>query len=200
MDEILKHFKKNDPLIFSYFLRIKLPPIKKENPKSYFFRLCKEIICQQLSGASGDAIFSRFKKLFTKNKLAPEAVIGKTHEQLRNSGMSNAKARYIRNLAEKISSRELIIHKLDKLSDGDVVTQLTKVKGIGPWTAEMFLIFALGREDVFSFGDLGLRKAVRKLYKFKSDPTEKQIAKIITRWSPYKSYASRILWASLELQ
>ncbi len=197
MDEILKHFKKNDPVIFSYILKIKLPPIKKEKPRNYFFRLCKEIICQQLSGASGDAIFSRFEKLFF-NKLVPEAVLDKTHDQLRHSGMSNAKARYIKYLAQSITKGQLKIHLLDKMSDTEVIKELTKVKGIGPWTAEMFLIFALGREDVFSFGDLGLRKAVGKMYRFRTDPTEKQIDKIISRWSPYKSFGSRILWASLE--
>lgn len=198
MKKIIEHFKKNDPLIFSYFLKIKLPSIKKENPRNYFFRLCKEIICQQLSGASGDAIFFRFEKLFPGGRPEPSTILDKTHEQLRNTGMSNAKARYIRNLAEKINDHELKTYLLDNKTDSEVIKELTKVKGIGPWTAEMFLIFVLGREDVFSFGDLGLRKAVGKMYKFRSDPTEKQIAKIISRWSPYKSYASRILWASLD--
>ncbi|OGK25649.1 hypothetical protein A3C28_00570 [Candidatus Roizmanbacteria bacterium RIFCSPHIGHO2_02_FULL_39_9] len=80
-----------------------------------------------------------------------------------------------------------------------VLQEVMKVKGIGPWTAEMFLMFTLQREDVFSHGDLGLRKAIKKLYRFKKDPTKKQIEKIVERWTPYKTYASRILWKSLEI-
>ena len=86
------------------------------------------------------------------------------------------------------------------MQDEEVIVELTKVKGIGRWTAEMFLIFTLGREDVFSFGDLGLKKGLMKVYGFKKEPTKKQIEKIVKNWSPYKSFASRILWGSLELE
>jgi DNA-3-methyladenine glycosylase II len=84
------------------------------------------------------------------------------------------------------------------LTDREVITELIKVKGIGPWTSEMFLMFVLGREDVFSHGDLGLRKGIKKIYGFKKDPTKKQTEKIVSRWSPYKTYASRVLWFSVE--
>jgi len=80
------------------------------------------------------------------------------------------------------------------------IKELTKVKGIGPWTAEMFLMFTLGREDIFSHGDLGLKNAIKKLYKFKKEPTRKQIEKIVEIWKPYRTYASRILWKSLEIK
>jgi DNA-3-methyladenine glycosylase II len=85
------------------------------------------------------------------------------------------------------------------MADEEILKVLTKVKGIGPWTAQMFLMFTLGREDIFSHGDLGLKKGIIKIYKLKKDSTKKQIEKIISKWSPYKTYASRILWASLEL-
>lgn len=85
---------------------------------------------------------------------------------------------------------------LDALDDEKVIRELTKIKGIGRWTAEMFLIFSLGREDIFSFGDLGLRRAVQRLYKLKNEPTIKQLTKISQKWSPYRTYASRILWNS----
>ena len=113
--------------------------------------------------------------------------------------MSHAKARYLKHLAEEIVHGDLPIFHLNSMTDQEIISKLTKVKGIGPWTAEMFLMFTLGRDDVFSFGDLGLKKAVIKIYGFKKDPTRKQIEKIISSWSPYKTYASRILWASLEL-
>jgi DNA-3-methyladenine glycosylase II len=86
------------------------------------------------------------------------------------------------------------------MSDKEVFDRLTKVKGIGPWTAEMFLMSTLGREDVFSFGDLGLKKALKKIYGFKNEPTKKETEELISRWSPYKTYAARVLWASLGLE
>lgn len=199
MKKILNHFKKNDPLLYSYFLKVNhIEPIKKDKPYNYFYRLCKEIICQQLSDKSGDAIFSRFNKLFSDKLVQPLDILSMSHGQLRATGMSNAKACYVRNLAEEIVHGDLQIFLLDSMTDEEVINKLTKVKGIGPWTAEMFLMFTLGRKDVFSFGDLGLKKAIMKIYSFKKDPTRKQVEKIISRWSPYKTYASRILWASLE--
>jgi len=200
MKKILKHFKKNDPVLYSYFLKIgTLEPIKKDTPNNYFSRLCKEIIGQQLSDKSSEAILSRFNKLFSNRRARPSDVISLPHKILRQTGMSHAKARYVRNLAEAIVGGELNVSRLDRLTDDDVITKLSKVKGIGPWTSEMFLMFVLGREDIFSHGDLGLRKGIKKIYGFKKDPTKKQIENIISRWSPYKTYASRVLWQSLEI-
>jgi len=200
MNKIFKHFKKNDLTLYSYFRKAgELEPIKKDTPKNYFYRLCREIIGQQLSDKSSEAILSRFNNLFSRKRPRPEDVISLPHETLRATGMSHAKARYVRNLAEAIVSKDLHIDLLDSMTDKEVVTELTKVKGIGPWTSEMFLMFVLGREDIFSYGDLGLRKGMKKIYGFKKDPTKKQIEKIVSRWSPYKTYASRILWNSLEI-
>lgn len=200
MKKILNHFKKNDPILYSYFCKVKeLKPIKKDRPENYFFRLCKEIICQQLSNKAGDAIFNRFQKLFPAGLVQPLDILSISHDRLRATGMSNAKARYVRNLAEEIIHGTSQIFHLDAMYDEEIIKDLTKVKGIGPWTAEMFLMFVLGREDVFSYGDLGLKKGIMKIYGFKKEPTKKQIEKIITKWIPYRTYASLILWASLEL-
>ncbi len=198
--KIRRHFKKNDPVLYSYIQKINdtILPIKKEKPENYFYRLSREIICQQLSGKSGDAIFSRFAKLFPGDLVQPLDIFSIPHEKLRGVGMSHAKARYIRNLAEAIIHDDLAIFDLDSMADEEVVNELTKVKGIGRRTAEMFLMFVLNRENVFSYGDLGLKKGMMKIYGFKKEPTRKQIEKIINKWTPYKTYASRILWASLE--
>lgn len=197
--KILSHFKKHDPLLHSFAIKIGVVEVfKKENPKNYFLKLCEEIAGQQLSGASADAIFSRFKKLYPKG-VTPKTVLKTTHEKLRSVGMSNAKAKYLKNLAQAIVEDKLQLNKLDQLEDEEIKRQLTQVKGIGPWTAEMFLMFTLGRPDVFSHGDLGLRKGLKKIYGFKKDPTKKQAEKIVNKWSPYKTFGSRILWASLEL-
>ncbi|MCJ7740206.1 DNA-3-methyladenine glycosylase [Candidatus Microgenomates bacterium] len=198
MKKIIDHFKKNDPLLYPYFRKTRnIRPVKKDYPSSYFSHLCKEIICQQLSDKAGDAILARFIKLFPNMLVQPVDLLSISHEKLRSVGMSHAKARYLRNLAEAITGGDLAVFHLDVMTDGEVIEELTKVKGIGPWTAEMFLMFAMGREDIFSYGDLGLRKAIQKIYRFKKEPTKKQMEKIISPWSPYKTYASRILWASL---
>ena len=110
--------------------------------------------------------------------------------------MSNSKAQFLLDLAQKVENKEISFAKLQKLDDEGVIRELVQVKGIGPWTAEMFLIFSLGREDVFSFGDLGLKNAIKKIYGL-TNTTNADIAKIVIKWSPYKSYACRILWKSL---
>jgi len=121
-------------------------------------------------------------------------------KKIRSCGTSNSKVSFLKDLAAKVLKNDLKLNKLDKLSDDLVIKELTKVKGIGPWTAEMFLMFTLGREDIFSHGDLGLKNAIKKLYKFKKEPTRKQIEKIVEIWKPYRTYASRILWKSLEIK
>lgn len=199
-NKILSHFKKHDPVLYSYAVRIgELEVIKKDLPENYFFRLCREIVCQQLSDKAGAAIFSRFQKLFPGDDIAAQDILATSHDRLRGSGISHAKARYVRNLAETVVSGSLPILLLDSMTDDKIINELTKIKGIGPWTAQMFLMFTLAREDVFSPGDLGLRKGIKKIYKFKKDPTRKQLEKTISKWTPYKTYASRILWASLEI-
>lgn len=199
--KILEHFKKVDPVLYSWAIKTgKLEIIVKDKPENYFYRLCYEIIGQQLSDKSSSAIFGRFKKLFPRKKFTAKDIIALSHEKLRGTGMSHAKARYVRNLAEAIDNKSLVFEALDNLSDEEVMKQLTSVKGIGPWTAEMFLMFTLAREDVFSHGDLGLRKGLMKIYKLRKKPSHNKVETIVTRWSPYKTYASRVLWASLELQ
>lgn len=197
--KILKHFKKYDPVLHSYGQKIgTLPPIKKDRPENYFFRLSKEIICQQLSNKAGNAIFGRFQKLFPQELVQPLDILSISHTQLRATGMSNAKARYVRNLAEEITHGDLQVFHYEVMADEEIIADLIRVKGIGRWTAEMFLMFTLGREDVFSYGDLGLKKGLMKIYALKKEPTKTQIEEIVAKWSPYKSYGSRILWESLE--
>lgn len=194
--KVVQHFKKQDPILFGYLKAVgPISELKGDFPKNYFFRICKEIVFQQLSDKAGHAIFARFEKVFPKGIICPEAVLATSHETLRNSGISHAKARYIRNLAEAVVSGDMEFKNFKKLDNEQVIEKLTKVKGIGKWTAEMFLMFTLGREDVFSHGDLGLRKATRKVYKFKKEPSRRQIEKIVQKWSPYKTYGCMVLWA-----
>jgi len=199
--KIVQHFKKKDPILFSYFKQIgPIEDLQGDLPKNYFFRICKEIVGQQLASKAGRAIFSRFKNIFPRGVICPKAVLAASHETLRDSGISHAKARYIRNLAESVASGDLDFKNFKKFNNEQIVEKLTKTKGIGNWTAEMFLMFTMGREDVFSPGDLGLRKAIKKVYKLKKEPSKKQLEKITNRWSPYKTYGSLVLWGIMDLK
>lgn len=193
--KIISHFKKVDPILSSVMKNLYL--LEKAKPKDYFAKLCGEIINQQLSDKASATIFARFRKLYPKGKITPQHTLKLTHQQIRNSGPSNAKARFIKEMAQKFVNEEINLEKLDEMTDGKVMEELTKIKGIGPWTAEMFMMFSLGREDLFSHGDLALRKAIKKLYQFKKEPTIRQIEKISRKWSPYRTYACLILWESL---
>lgn len=198
MKHIVDHFKKNDPILHAV-----IPEsfdITHWQETDLFIALCESIISQQLSIKAADTIFSRFKKLFPMEIPTPEYTLTLSMEQLRGVGLSNSKALYIQDLSQKIISRELILEELQQLDNEAVIENLVKVKGIGRWTAEMFLMFALRREDVFSYGDLGIRKAIQKLYKLRKEPTQKQAEKIAKKWIPYRTYACRILWKSLFMQ
>lgn len=198
--KILDHFKANDPIIYSYAVKIEsIAHYKKGSSKNYFLRLCREIICQQLSMKAGETIFNRFKSLYKKGGVTPKAVMATDHDKLLKAGMSNSKAKYVKNLAQAVLEGKLDLKKIDEMTDEEVKTELIKIKGIGPWTAEMFLMFTLLRPDIFSHGDLGLRKAIKKIYGFKKDPSIKTVERIIKKWTPYKSYASLVLWHSLEV-
>ncbi len=198
--KIIAHFKKNDPVLHAIIEKIgQLEKFEIRNSDDYFRSLCGEIISQQLSGKAADTIYARFESLFPKKQVTPKNILKTPNEKLRKAGTSWSKARFIKDLAQKVLDKDLKLHELDKLSDELVIQEVTKVKGVGPWTAEMFLMFTLQRKDVFSHGDLGLRKAIKKLYKFKKEPTKKQIEKIARKWRPYRTYASRILWKSLEI-
>lgn len=198
--KILTHFKKTDPLLYSTAIKIKVVrKLIKGNKEDYFLELCDAIVGQQLSGKAADTIFGRFKNIYKNGGVTPKAVLDTPHETLLRVGMSNSKAKYVKNLAGAVQDGKLDLKNIDKLSDEEVKKQLVQIKGIGPWTAEMFLMFTLVRPDIFSHGDLGLRKGIKKIYGFKKDPSIKTIERIIKKWSPYKTYASLVLWRSLEV-
>jgi DNA-3-methyladenine glycosylase II len=191
------HFKKVDPILHSVIADI--PHVSIPKRTDYFAVICESIINQQLSEKVGDTIWTRFLALFPKGKVTPEKVLALPDAKIRLVGTSWSKVAYIKNLAAHVRHKTIHLEMLPDMSNEDIIMELTKVKGIGPWTAEMFLMFSLGREDVFSYGDLGLRNAIKRLYKFKRDPTRKQLEKIVNRWAPYRTWAARILWRSLEL-
>lgn len=200
--QIIKHFKTADPVMHAVLIKVhaehgdKLFELKKS--EDLFYDLCESIVSQQLSVKAGDTIFNRVLDLLPGRILTPDNVLKQKPEVLRAAGLSNAKVKYILDLALKVKTGEVNLEKLDELQNEEVITELTRVKGIGKWTAEMFLMFGLGRPDVFSHGDVGLQNAVKKIYGFeKYDPVV--VEEIIVNWSPYRTIAARILWRSLKL-
>jgi DNA-3-methyladenine glycosylase II len=135
-EKILNHFKKSDPILYTYALKVReLMPIEMSQPEQYFLHLCMQIMSQQLSDKAGDAIFARFRNLFSNNTILPSEVISMPHEKLRGPGMSHAKARYIKHLAQDIISGSLPLSDLHTMKDEEIIQVLTRVKGIGRWTA-----------------------------------------------------------------
>jgi DNA-3-methyladenine glycosylase II len=197
MDKALKHFKKVDPVFYEIALKVKLEDHPR--PDDYFVDLVDSIISQQLSGKAAATIFGRFKKLFPNEKITPEKLLKIPDEKIREAGISYSKIKYIKGIAEAVVNKQINLNALDKLSDEEVILELVKLKGVGNWTAEMFLMFTLGRPDIFSAGDLGLQNAMIKIYKLDAKPKKEVLIEISEKWSPYRTTASRILWKSLEL-
>lgn len=191
----LDHFKKNDPILHKAGIQIQTLTISIHPDP--FLRLCRSIVGQQLSVKAAQTIFGRFEKLF-KQGISPKELLTIPEETLRGAGLSYQKIKYLKDLSEKTISGEIDLHELHTKGNEEIVTELVKIKGIGAWTAEMFLMFSLGRPDVFSYGDLGLQNAIMKLYKLKQKPTEKQMEKLSKKWIPYRTFAAMILWRSLD--
>jgi DNA-3-methyladenine glycosylase II len=193
---LAKHFSSVDPILSKHFHLISDMTLSvSANP---FVDLVESITSQQLSVKAGDTIFRRFKKLFVDEGITAEAILALSDQQIRDVGVSWSKVKYIKAIAEAVRSGTVVFEALAALTDEQVIMTLTTIHGVGRWTAEMFLMFALGREDIFSYGDLGLRRGLQKLYGFKKEPTHKQMEKIVNKWKPYRTYAARILWRSLD--
>jgi DNA-3-methyladenine glycosylase II len=171
-----------------------LPDAQKSDP---FRALCHAIIAQQLSTKAAATIEGRFAALFG-GAPTPAAVGQASDDQLRSVGLSPQKLRYVRDLCARVQGGSLTLHELDALSDEDVIAALTSVKGIGRWTAEMFLIFRLHRPDVLPVDDLGIVNAVKRAYGLRAKPTPARLTRIGEAWRPYRSVACWYLWASLD--
>lgn len=168
--------------------------------RSHYFRaLVEAIIYQQLSGKAASTILRRFRSLYPPGRFpSPELIARTPVSKLRSVGLSRQKISYIKDLAMRAASGSFPARRLAALEDEHVIAHLTEVKGIGRWTAEMFLIFCLGRSDVLSPSDLGIRKAVQKAYGYKSLPSPRTVERHGRRWAPYRSVACWYLWASVD--
>lgn len=195
--EAIAAFRITDPILSAVIEKV--GPVQWQFSKNYFIELVESIVSQQLSIKAADTIFGRLKSLTANSELTAEAVLRMDPQKMRGAGLSWSKVSYVKNIAEYTLTSPKVFEQLDKMNDEEVVAELTKIKGVGRWTAEMFLLFTLGRPDVFSYGDLGLRRAIQRLYGFEKEPTKEEIEEIAHRWKPYRSIASRYLWKSLEL-
>jgi DNA-3-methyladenine glycosylase II len=196
LETALTHLQK-DPVMKGLIEKYDQPEFTQSN--DVFSDLVEAIIGQQLSGKAAATIVARFKDLISSEGLdfLPADVFKLPDRKIRACGVSFAKCKYIKNLCQAIVTNQLNMAKLAELSESEVIEALTQVKGIGPWTAEMILIFSLNRSDVFSTSDLGLRTAVSKLYYVNRNDI-KTIEAISLKWRPYRSIACRYLWNSLK--
>lgn len=198
MQEAITHLKSVDPRLADLIERYPAPTFEAHT--NYYHELVDSIISQQLSVKAARTIEGRFKDLFDGRFPEPSEILTKDVEELRAVGLSRPKARYIQDLAFKILDGTVRFDTIDSLSNNEIITELTKVKGIGVWTVHMFLMFCMGRLDVLPTGDLGIRNGIGKLYGFQSVPTPEEVELIATKnnWRPYESVASWYIWQSLD--
>ena len=181
--------------------------IKKVGPcqlrmtwRSHYFRaLVEAIIYQQLSGKAAGTILRRFRELYPSRRFpTPEQVLTTPVARLRSAGLSRQKISYLKDLSARVVDGSFPLRRIASMQNHEVASHLTQVKGIGNWTAEMFLIFCLGRADVLSPTDLGIRKAVQRAYAYKSLPSPRTVERHGEKWKPYRSVACWYLWASVD--
>lgn len=196
LDKAIQHYKKYDPLLYDIAKTVNIVLPQKKKQSDYFKELCESIVSQQLSVKAARTIWLRFNELVIE--VSPQNILNESEQNLRTAGLSRQKISYLLALSETTTSGELQITNLNYLSDEEVIEQLCRVKGVGKWTAEMFLLFTLGRKDVFSLGDLGLRTAADRLYG--PGLLKEDLERISAVWAPHRSIASLILWSTLDNQ
>ncbi len=195
------YLRAADPVLRSIIDRVGpdgLGDPRAGRPEDHYGALVRSIVGQQLSTTAARAIYGRLIERFGGRTPTPEQVLADDPDQLRMAaGLSHAKVRYLRSLAEHIRDGALELDRLDALPDDEVIAELTAVSGIGPWSAHMFLMFHLQRADVLAVGDLGIRRAVMMAYELAELPSAGELERIAEPWRPYRTLACRFLWRSL---
>ncbi|WP_170211505.1 DNA-3-methyladenine glycosylase family protein [Thermosporothrix hazakensis] len=187
-----EHLKQVDPVL-NHAIEL-VGPCTIEPEPNLFEALVDAIVSQQISVQAADAIMARIRQAVPDGKITPDTLLPLAYEDLRSLGFSNAKARYVRNLLEHILTGQLDLERLPELDDETIIQQLTAVKGIGRWTAEMILIFSLARPDVLPVDDLGLVEGVRQAYGLPERPGRKELLALGERWKPYRTFATWYIW------
>jgi len=197
MRKAVNHLKKSDPILRAIIERV--GPCRMEFGAPEFSSLAESIVYQQLNGTAAATIFNRFAAL-AGEPLTPEGVLKLSDEQLRSVGLSKQKSAYLKDLSAKTSAGVLDFARLPELPDDEVIEHLTQVKGIGVWTAHMFLMFSLRRPNVLPTGDYGVQVAIKKHYRKRKLPKPKDMEKIARAWEPYRSVACWYMWRSLDIK
>ncbi len=198
ISQALRHLRRADPVMREVIRRAGSFQLKPRRDR--FYSLVSSILSQQISGKAAAAIKARVEQYVAPEKISPESLRRLTARQFRKLGVSPQKTTYLMDLAERVRSGELRLERLARMTDDEVIQSLIQVKGIGVWTAQMFLIFSLGRLDVFPHDDLGVRIAIRNLYGLDDLPDKETSHRIATPWRPYASVASWYCWRSLEFK
>jgi DNA-3-methyladenine glycosylase II len=197
MRKAINHLKKSDPTLRAIVERV--GPCRMEFGEPVFHSLAEAIVYQQLNGKAAVTIFKRFAAL-AGEPLSAEGIAKLTAEQMRSAGLSKQKSSYLRDMADRTIRGELSFTHLPEMTDEEVIKHLTQVKGVGVWTAQMFLIFTLKRQNILPTGDFGIRMAMKKHYHKRKLPNPVQMEKIARPWEPYRSIASWYLWRSLNIK
>jgi DNA-3-methyladenine glycosylase II len=197
MRKAVNHLKKSDPILAAIIKRV--GPCRMEFSPPEFHNLAEAIVYQQLNGKAAETIFKRFAAL-AGEPLTPEGILKLKPEQLRSVGLSKQKSSYLLDMAERAHRGDLNFANLPDLTDDEVIEHLTRVKGVGVWTAHMFLMFTLRRPNVLPTGDFGIRMAIKKHYRKRKLPNPDVMEKIAKPWDPYRSVACWYLWRSLDVK
>jgi DNA-3-methyladenine glycosylase II len=198
----VEHLRAADPVLRDVIDEVGVEGLgepRAVHPHDHYGALLRSIVGQQLSTKAARAIYERLTKRYGGRTPTPQEVLADDPDELRiAAGLSHAKVGYLRSLAERILAGELELERLDELPDEEVIAELVAVKGIGTWSAHMFLMFQLQRPDVLAVGDLGIRRAIMIRYGLPALPTPAAIEELAEPWRPYRSLACRFLWRSLD--
>jgi len=199
LEQAVRELSQSDPAMEELIRRVGPCQLPMKRRGKYFPALVEAIVYQQLSGKAAARILERFRSLFPSRRFpTPEQVARIPAERLRSAGVSPQKISYVKDLARRTANGSFPLRRISTMDDEEVMRRLTEIKGIGPWTAEMFLIFALGRPDVLPVTDLGIRKAVQRLYGMETLPSPNDLIELGRRWEPHRSVAAWYLWASVD--
>ena len=188
------HLKKVDPVMAEVIEKVGSYKGWPSSQGSHFDAVARSIVFQQLSGKAAGTIHGRFQGLYGGRTPLPSELATTSDEQLRAVGLSRQKSAYLKDLGARVTAGELPIETLHELTDEEVISALTQVKGIGRWTAQMFLMFRLGRLDVLPDLDLGIQKGIQRAYRLRKLPTPERVKKIGAKWAPYRTIACWYLW------
>lgn len=194
-----RSLRRTDPVMRRIVVSVGPCGLRPGARGDHFTTLLRAIVGQQLSSKAAETIWNRLTALHDDHRrVRPEDILSATTKRLRGTGLSNAKVTYVRDLAQRVADGNLRLNRLSRLDDERVIDELVAVHGIGRWTAEMFLMFKLGRPDVWPVGDLGIRNAVERHYRL--EPTKANLATVAEPWRPWRSVASWYLWRSLDIE